>query len=285
MNSPVSYYGGKARMRNDLLPLFPEHSHYVEPYCGGAWLFFAKRPSLLETLNDVNDGVTNFYRVLRDNPAELLRLIEFTPYSRRDCLECQSGWQLETDPTRKAWMWYMASIMAFSGTVTAGWHSSVTATRRGMCESTSKAQSKAARLPEAHARLKSAQIENKNALDVIRQYDRQETFFYLDPPYIADTRRAAKAYVNETDDVHHRDLVSLLLTIRGKAMLSGYRHSIYEPLEADGWRTKDFDKAARAQKKDYGKNGATAKHRRTETVWMNYDPPVNRTLFGNMEML
>jgi hypothetical protein len=68
-------------------------------------------------------------------------------------------------------------------------------------------------------------------------------------------------------------------------MLSGYRHSIYEPLEADGWRTKDFDKAARAQKKDYGKNGATAKHRRTETVWMNYDPPVNRTLFANMEML
>jgi len=285
LRSPVNYYGGKSYMVKHLLPLIPNHQHYVEAYCGGAWLFFAKSPSLIETLNDLNDGVTTFYRVLRNDPSELMRLLEFTPYARRTYLECREQWVGETDPVKKAWSWFVTQRMAFSGNInSSGWCHSKTSSRSHEAMAVRQFNSAISLIPQAHTRLKSAQIECKSALDVIRAYDHPDVFFYLDPPYVLSARRTKEGYHHEVNDEHHRDLVKTLLSIQGKALLSGYRHAIYEPLERAGWRTLDFDLVSFAHKRlGSGACDDTSKHR-TETVWINYDPPVNVELFGNRSL-
>ena len=64
LKTPISYYGGKQRLVKTILPNFPTHTLYAEPFCGGAALFFAKEASEIEVLNDTNSELINFYRVL-----------------------------------------------------------------------------------------------------------------------------------------------------------------------------------------------------------------------------
>ena len=275
LTGPLRWYGGKQRLAPKLVPLIPEHQTYIEVFAGGLGLLFAKDTSPLEVVNDLDSGIVNFYRVLRDKGKfeEFHRQISLTPFAREEYLNCQATWMTCEDDVEKARRWFTVVRQCFTGRFASGFGISVTAGRHGMATNVAGYLSAINRLPEISERLRRVQIEGKDFREIIKSYDQPKAFFYLDPPYIADTRKAKKVYMHEMTNRDHEDLVELLLGIEGKAILSGYDHPIYGPLECAGWKKHEFEAhcaaAARTTRTGLlGKGAATEKHDRTECVWV-----------------
>ena len=271
LRSPIQWFGGKGHMQAKLLPLLPAHREYIEPFFGGGSIFFAKPPAKVETINDLDSAVMDFYRVLRDQPEEFIRLAQLTPYSRELYNECRATWRAETDPVRRAWRWWVVARMTFSGTH--AWSSVVTNTCRGMAGTASRFLSSVDALPEVISRLQRAQIENAPALRVLERYTTPASLAYLDPPYVSSTRRRG-GYSCEMTDTDHAELVEAILRLPGRFVLSGYAHTLYAPLEQAGWTRVDFDvacaAAGRTRNSGLQCEGAVlARQPRTESVWLD----------------
>jgi len=236
IQAPFAMYGGKHYLLDILLPLLPPHQTYVEVFGGGAWLLLNKRPSPVEVYNDIDRGLVGFYRILRD-PAkfeQLLLKLELTPYSREEFYDCRDHWHEEADDIERAARWYVWATGAFSGYPNRSWSNAVTTSRRGMSARVSSYLSHLEHLPAVHQRLRRVQIENLDFREAIGLYDGKGTVLYLDPPYIDETR-SFFVYCQELALEDHRDLVRILLSLKGMAILSGYDHEIYRPLVEAEW--------------------------------------------------
>lgn len=117
-------------------------------------------------------------------------------------------------------------------------------------------------LPDVHRRLKRVAILNRDALDVIRQQDGPETLFYLDPPYLGETRTAEKVYAFEMATSQHADLLATIAACQGKVMLSGYPSALYDR-ELASWNRHQFKLPNQAA-------GGKSKRQMTEVVWCNF---------------
>jgi len=279
MRGPVLWFGGKGHLADKIVALFPPHHTYVEPFGGGASVLFAKAPSPVEVYNDLDEGLVNFFRVLRNREQfeEFHRLVSLTPYSRAEYYSCRSTWEECEGPVERAYRWYVVARQAFSGCLGGGWGPAITHSRRGMAGTTAGWLSVIERLPEIAERLLRVQVECQDWRVILERYDRPETLFYLDPPYIHETRKAGE-YKHELSDDDHRDLVDILLNIRGMAVLSGYQHPIYGPLENAGWQRHDYEvpcfAAGRTRATGILGNGASLRMQpRIESVWIK---PWNR---------
>ena len=262
-------------MTAKLLPLVTEHHTYVEPFGGGASLLLAKPPSLVEVYNDLDEGLYSFFRVLADPDLfpQLMRRVDILPYSRRLYGECCATWAGQDDPVERAWRWFVVARQSFSGRLGEGWSFAVTASYRGMAGSVSTWLSCLAMLPAIHERLSRVQVECHDWRQILETYDTPRTFFYLDPPYVAETRRGG-GYQHEMTTDDHRDLVERLLALQGKVLLSGYAHQVYAPLEKAGWERRSFRTACYAAGRTrgtgiQGDGAATRLQPRTETAWRN----------------
>lgn len=228
----LRYYGGKWRLASWLLPYFPAHDCYVEPYAGAASLFFRKSPSRLEVINDLNENVVNFFSVLRDRPAELIEKIDLTPFSR---LEHSRSIEPTEDPVERARRFYVRANQGrasggYMGSQDGGWQFQVMArTNRIVTDTWGNVDY----LYAVAARLKQAMIECDEAINVIERFDRVRTLFYLDPPYTHDTRQNSSRYAHEMDEKDHKELAYILRSIKGMALLSGYRCPLYDELYSD----------------------------------------------------
>jgi DNA adenine methylase len=242
LRPPLRWFGGKQRLAPKLIPLIPTHSTYVEVFAGGAAVFFAKEISPLEVINDLDSGIVNLYRVLRDKEKfqEFRFRVALSPFSREEYEYCRATWWQCEDDVEKARRWFVVTRQCFGGIFGSSFGVSVTTGKNGMAGNVASYLKAIDRLPEISARFMRVQIENKDFRDIIKQYDRPTTFFYLDPPYVADTRKSPKVYAHEMTDADHQDLVELLLNLKGKAMLSGYDTGIYKPLEEAGWDKSTF---------------------------------------------
>lgn len=282
MRSPIWWFGGKGNLVSRLLPLVPGHRIYVEAFGGGASLLFAKAPSPVEVYNDIDRGLVDFFHVLRD-PAlfdEFHRLVSLTPYSRGEYLDCRATWREQADPVERARRWYTVARQSFAGKFgIGGWGRSIAESSRGMASICSGWLSIIEGLPQIHARLVRVQIECLDWQECLRAYDTPETFFYLDPPFIPETRRGG-GYAHELATDDHRELVEVLLGLLGKVLLSGYAHPIYEPLENAGWGRVDWEVGCAAVGRTraaglQGEGAVREKQMRVESVWMNYPSPTS----------
>jgi DNA adenine methylase len=280
LGKPILCFGGKGNMVAKLLRLMPPHKVYVEVFGGGASLLFAKQPSPVEVYNDIDSDLVNLFRVLRDEEKfqRFYRLVSLTPYSREEYNFCRQTLEDCQDDVERAYKFFVLARQSFSGRIFVGWSFSVAESTRGMAGACSRWLGVIEKLPEFHARTMRVQIEHNDFRKIIPTYDTPETFFYCDPPYVPDTRRLGQAYRYDMTLDDHKDLVNLLLQIKGKAMLSGYRHEVYEPLEKAGWKRIDFPTACYAvgrtrHTKILGEGSALMMQPRVESVWINYEPP------------
>lgn len=264
-------------MTAKLLPLVPRHHTYIEPFGGGASLLFAKAPSAVEVYNDIDSGLVNFFRVLRDPEQfeSFYRLAQLTPYAREEYDHCHATWNDCDDPVERAYRWFVVARMSFSGRLGAGWGSAVTSSSRGMAATVSKWLSAINMLPQISERLLRVQIEHADWRTILDRYDTPDSFFYLDPPYVHETRSDTR-YDHELSDHDHAGLVDAVLALRGKVMLSGYDHAVYAPLIGAGWTRIEWQTACSAagRTRAAGLQGAgvALEHQsRTEIVWMNYE--------------
>jgi DNA adenine methylase len=268
--SPINWFGGKYYMANKIIKLFPSHKIYVEVFGGAGHVLFKKEPSAIDIYNDINSNLTTFFEVLRDEvkAKKLQRLLELTPHSREEFRKCYNTWKDEDiDELERVRRWYVALMQCYSKSFgNSGWSYSKSISNRGMSQSTSQWLGKIERdLPKAIERLRTVQIENLSFEKLIPKYDSKDTLFYLDPPYIHETRKMSYTYEFEMENEKHEKLVEILIHIKGKAILSGYDHDIYNKLIEHGWKKillGEFDK------KSMRHNSSTQKGK--EFVWINY---------------
>lgn len=250
----LKYYGGKFRLAQWIIEHFPKHRHYVEPFGGAASVLLFKEPSTLETYNDLNESLVNFFRILREKPDELIHQIKLTPWARREYEYCLDEIEVE-NPIEMARRLFYRLWMNFQGSPTGSkgnW-------RRH--KSGKRPLAKDINLPNlivASERLKFVQLENRDAFRLMREFDSLDTLFYLDPPYLFSTRTTKKAYSHEMTDDKHREFAELLYGLKGFVVLSGYPSPIYQELfEAKGWLR--FDKEALI----------LGGGKRTECIWLS----------------
>jgi DNA adenine methylase len=259
------WYGGKYSHLNWLLPLLPKTTHFCEPFGGSAALLLNREPSPVETYNDLDRELVNFFRVLRDEQSELIRLIALTPFSRQE-FELAISQPLEKiSDLEAARRFYVRARQVRTGlaqTASSGrWAHCKLTSRAGMAGAISRWLGSIDDLSAIVQRLQRVQIENCPAFEVIKRYDSQETLFYCDPPYPHDSRGDSKAYAYEMTDREHRKLADLLHNVSGKVAISGYDCALMDELYGDWKRIAAPTKHCHSIKK-----------LRTEILWVNYNP-------------
>ena len=250
-NPVLKYYCSKFRLAKWIIEHFPIHEHYVEPFGGGGSVLFQKDPSPVETYNDLDGDVCNFFRVLRERPDELIRAIRLTPWARAEyALCCESS----DDPLENARRLYFRLWMSRHG----GTLTSASAFRRRKDTRSPASDIRPQVVYEAAKRLTKIQIENRDAYRLIDEMDSPSTLFYLDPPYVLETRTDKKRYAHEMDDAGHSLLARALAAVKGFVVLSGYKCGLYRDLFEDrGWQRIDTETVA---------NGGV---KRTESLWLS----------------
>jgi DNA adenine methylase len=264
-NIAFGWYGGKFNHLSWLLPLLPECRHYCEPFGGSAAVLLNRPPAPVETYNDLDGELVNFFRVLREQKAALLEAIGLTPFSREEFCRACTVPEGPLEPLERARRFFVRARQVRTGlaqTASLGrWANCKGTSRAGMSGAVSRWLGSVAGLAPLAERLLRVQIENRPALEVIDLYDSPDTLFYCDPPYPHAVRGDARAYGYEMRDGEHGALAERLGRIRGKAAVSGYVCDLYEQLYR-GWRRV----AAPA------KLCHSVKRARVEAVWLNYDP-------------
>ena len=266
MRSIITYYGGKGYSWRRIVPYFPPHHTYVEPFGGAANVLLNKPPSPVEVYNDIDSNLVTIFRVLRDHPDELRRALELTPYSREEYVRCLGPLD-GLDDVEKARRLIVRYRQVFGGRgqqATPGqWSYAVAASSRGMAGAVSKWLSTIdAVLPAVVERFRRVQIENLPWQEIIRRYDTPETLFYCDPPYLLSTRNGHVGYEYEMTVEEHRELAEVLNSVKGHVVLSGYASPEYDEWYA-GWERIEFD-AAMFARPDKGRS----RDRRTEVLWI-----------------
>jgi DNA adenine methylase len=280
VKNPITWFGGKSHLVKRLLAYTPKHQYYLELFGGGASLLLAKEPSEFEIYNDIDEGLFNFWLVMHDKDKfeKFYEKVKCTYNSRAIFNYAKENWEKENDEIERAYLWWIVAKMSFGGRFGSSWGYTVTE------NSVTKALVNTIDyLPEIHKRLQMVQIDKKDWRECLKTYTEktkwnyENSFIYMDPPYLASTRRSGK-YKYELTEKDHIELVEYLIKNqnRNKFMLSGYDNELYQQLTKNGWRKICWEiacsVAGRTRASGLQGDGATYKHnqRRIECIWINY---------------
>ncbi len=264
------WYGGKYSHLDWLLPLLPKTKHYCEPFGGSAAVLINRYPSPVETYNDIDGEVANFFCVLREQKEALLEAIGLTPFSKEELRLAVSQPSKNISDLERARRFFVRARQVRTGlaqTASEGrWAHCKLTTRAGMAGAVSRWLGSVEGLSEIAQRLLRVQIENAPALEVIKRYDSPHTLFYCDPPYVHESRTDINAYAYEMSNDEHRKLADLLHHIQGKVAISGYHSNLMDELYG-GW---DYIEAPTKKAHSTNTNANNIKQSRTEVLWINY---------------
>ncbi len=264
MRRVLKYPGSKWNIAGKLVELIPPHHSYVEPYFGSGAMLFNKPLSDIETVNDLDSDVVNLFQCIREDSGKLARLVMATPYSRQiydDSFKIDLTMEtlLGGDRFHKACQFLVRCWQGHgfrTNGYKVGWNNDVQGRERAY------ALWNWYRLPEwiieIAERLRKVQIECRPALEVIRRFNYEGVFMYLDPPYLLGTR-CGKQYKHEMSDEGHEELLEGILQSKVDIMISGYDSEMYNEY-LKNWNRIEMKSCA-----EHGKP-------RLEVVWMNYEP-------------
>jgi DNA adenine methylase len=243
---PLAYYGGKTTLAPAIAALLPAHEHYVEPYAGSLAVLLAKPRARHETVNDLDQDLVTFWKVLRDRPAELARACALTPHARLEHLAAHrlddhgDGAAGELEQARRVWVMLTqgrAGLRRPPGKAT-GWRHFQTAAGRTIAMP-DRLAAHVERIAPAAARLARVSLECRPALEVITRYGRHtDVLLYVDPPYLgtARTRSGWSGYPHDLrDPAAHRELAAALHACRAAVVLSGYPSDLYDQRLYPDW--------------------------------------------------
>lgn len=281
LTPPLKWHGGKHDMAAKIIGMMPPRCknpnkpapdddgwlHFVEPYFGGGAVMLAMDPEgISDVANDLNSHLTNLWRVLQDDASFDLfsRRVAAVPFSEWEWRSANRRLLLEEIDVSYAVSFFVHCRQSLSGRMKGFAGITRNRTRRGMNEQVSAWLNCVEGLPAVHARLKRVLILNKTALEVIKSEDGPRTLFYLDPPYIHETRATTGEYAHEMTDAEHGDLLTDLTAIKGRFLLSGYHSDLYDTHAAfHGWKCHEFEINNHAA-------GGKTKRRMTECLWCNF---------------
>ena len=266
MRPPFVYFGAKQTIAKKIVQYFPEHIHYVEPYCGSMAVLLEKPVSRAETMNDLDQDVVNFWRVLREHPKELEERCMLTPHSRAEQQNARSIKDCQ-DPIERARLFWVLVTQGRSGRYyhQSGWRHYKNAAGRpsGFSNTAKMLRGYVDRFGPVLDRIKNISLECRPAQEVIQEYGRfDRTLLYLDPPYLLSTRNGRLAYKHEMRDQDHKDMLDLILACKSNVVLSGYCNPLYNDA------LKQWE---RVEIQAYSGNADTNRSIRTEVLWANFE--------------
>ncbi|MDO9081185.1 MAG: DNA adenine methylase [Desulfuromonadales bacterium] len=225
----IPWIGGKRRLAKHLLPLFPTHSCYVEPFCGAAALFFLKEPSPAEVINDINGDLVNLYRVVQYHLDEFVRQFRWALVSREiyKWSKLTPG-EIQIDIQRAAKFYYLQKL-SFGGKVDGRtFGTSVSPPRLNLLRLEED-------LSQAHLRLSRVTIEHLSWHQCVLKYDRPDTLTYLDPPYWQ-----TEGYGVDFPFDQYIVMAETMRSMKGKAILSINAHPEIEKV-FEGFDTREIE--------------------------------------------
>ena len=217
----------------------------------------------MDTANDLDGDVFNFFQVLRDNPEELFRVINLTAVSRR---EYDSAFPVNApgiSDVERARRFFVRCRMSFQGSglkSSTGFNACIRTSERGVSKNVSKFLSAVQKLPAVVERLKNIQIENLDYKEILSRHSGPEHFIYVDPPYELRKRNYKKWYQHEFEDEDHIELAERLESSGSMVMVSGYSSKLYSELYSD-WNFVQLPPRGHSMK------GAKSTE---ECIWFNY---------------
>ena len=264
MRRLLNYPGSKWRLSSKIVELMPEHRTYLEPFFGSGAILFAKEPSAIETVNDLDDNIVNLFSCIRKDPDRLIKDIVLTPYSRQayeEALGKMYDFLNKDDDTsdsfERAKCFLICCSMGYGFRASnrkCGWKSDISG------RESAYALRNWVKLPKAveqvAIRLKSVQIEHQDAFELMKRYDNPKVLMYLDPPYCLDTRNGTN-YRYEFSEENHVRLLEFCATSKANIILSGYENDLYREYLHD-WNKYEFPDVSQAGTK------------RVECIWCNY---------------
>lgn len=274
------YMGGKQYMVDAIMGLIPPHELWCEAMMGGAVVTLSHPKSKIEVMNDKWEEVYNaFTQVQRDEQAVLQHFAPLGKYSlwhRKlyydTAHEFLDGIVPEDQVQRAARFIYLA-ISSFNAHIGAGWRHSK------LKSSSLDLHYVKEQIVRVAARLQDVQIECRDAVDVINDYDTPTSMYYLDPPYTGvqkdpDVKTGFTYYGDKFTKEDHIRVAECLNNIKGKAIVSYYPHPLTDELYKDWWRL-EFERPKYSSSKDEG----STKDIGTELLLLNYPPPVQQSSF------
>jgi DNA adenine methylase len=239
----IRWFGGKQRMVTKIVPLLQiiPHNFYIESFGGGGAILLNKFPSIAELYNDIDSGLVNFFRVLRDPDKFKLFYIlcSLTPFSREEYETACANWETYENDVERAHAWFVVARQSFGGHFGHSWSVSKTVNNKGHLDVQTWFNSIVG-LQEISKRLLNVQIENKDYTYIFEHYDTPNSLFFCDPPYVPSLRSNTK-YKNELTEEDHKKLLDLLLQLKGRVVLCGYPNDLYDgTLLEKGWKTIKF---------------------------------------------
>jgi DNA adenine methylase len=264
-------HGGKSYLAARIVELMPAHTRYCEPFFGGGAVLFARSgEGVAEWVNDLNYELTEFWRVLgnSDRFEVFNRAIQTIPFSQVEFEDAELPILIEGDDMRtsinRAVAFFIRNRQSRQG-LGRDFATPTRRLRRGMNENVSAWLSAVDGLPEVHARLRRVEIRNQDAVKFIKELDSPETFYFVDPPYVHETRTTTGEYQHEMTDTQHIELLDTLAAIEGKFLLSGYPSAMYDSAaRLHGWRVVDVEIDNKA-------SGRRVKEKKVERMWLNYE--------------
>lgn len=272
MKPPMPYFGGKQTIARQIISLFPEHGHYVEPYCGSLSVLLAKSPSKMETVNDLHSAVMTFWRMLRDRPDELMRACALTPHSRAEYLHCRDSEPAtdEIEIARRVWTVLAEGIGGADRGKQSNWRYHIDP-KGSSINFAGYLDGYLDRMPSAARRLREVSLECMPALDIIAKYGAEpDVLLYVDPPYLGSLRAGNRYRHEMRTDAEHRELAEALRSAAAAVVLSGYPSELYDRELYPDWFRVEIASMTGNGGRDRG---------RTEALWSNRPLNLHPTLF------
>ena len=235
LKPPFAYFGGKMQLADQIAKMLPPHVHYVEPFAGSLSVLLAKEQSKAETVNDLDENLISFWRVLRDRPEELHWACRHTPYSRQE-LQIAENLEIEDEleKARRVWVRLTQSRQNSLRSKPAWRRSFTTQDWRA-----ATVKSQASRIPDVADRISHLQIENRDAIELIEEYGSEPSVcIYADPPYLGSVRGQNYGTEMLTDDLHTK-FAKACNEAKAKIVISGYDSPLYREL-FDGWHRHEM---------------------------------------------
>jgi DNA adenine methylase len=258
----LRYYGGKFDLAPWIISHMPPHSHYVEPCFGAGNVLLCKEPVKLETVNDLNGRVVNYFRVLRNRPEELIHLLDMTPWAKEESDLSKIETEDSLEDARRfhimCWMGYRGGPEHTGFRVVYDIKSRWNVPAEDLTKHS---------LWEISQRLRNVQIMKGDALALIDRYrDIEDVLIYFDPPYLPSERTNKKGYgASEVEIQFHEDAANILRELPGHVLISHYSCDVYKELYEDhGWLR--VDKVSRTNSGGERTESLYMRHRTAEAL-------------------